>query len=159
MKEQKGRTIALITSIALAVILVFALNVIPETQSKLEIKEAYKNFSDYHVEYSNLENYTVDKLKKDKEVTEINDVLGLGKIVGKNGTSLQLNSYSKDFLDSYGYELIKGKGPKNTNEIVLEEKALKEMNLRDDLNQEIDFKIVKYYVDKNNKNQIFSKDK
>ncbi|CEP46549.1 ABC transporter permease [Paraclostridium sordellii] len=159
MKEQKGRTIALITSIALAVILVFALNVIPETQSKLEIKEAYKNFSDYHVEYSNLENDTVDKLKKDKEVTEINDVLGLGKIVGKNGTSLQLNSYSKDFLDSYGYELIKGNGPKNTNEIVLEEKALKEMNLRDDLNQEIDFKIVKYYVDKNNKNQIFSKDK
>ncbi|MDU6249774.1 MAG: hypothetical protein E6612_12785, partial [Paeniclostridium sordellii] len=76
MKEQKGRTIALITSIALAVILVFALNVIPETQSKLEIKEAYKNFSDYHVEYSNLENDTVDKLKKDKEVTEINDVLG-----------------------------------------------------------------------------------
>lgn len=159
MKEQKGRTIALITSISLAVILVFALNVIPETQSKLEIKEAYKNFSDYHVEYSNLENDIVDKLKKDKEVTEINDVLGLGKIVGKNGTSLQLNSYSKDFLDSYGYELIKGNGPKNTNEIVIEEKALKEMNLRDDLNQEIDFKIVKYYVDKNNKNQIFSKDK
>lgn len=159
MKEQKGRTIALITSIALAVILVFALNVIPETQSKLEIKEAYKNFSDYHVEYSNLENDKVDKLKKDKEVTEINDVLGLGKIVGKNGTSLQLNSYSKDFLDSYGYELIKGNGPKNTNEIVLEEKALKEMNLNDDLNQEIDFKIVKYYLDKNNENQIFSKDK
>lgn len=159
MKEQKGRTIALITSIALAVILVFALNVIPETQSKLEIKEAYKNFSDYHVEYSNLENDTVDKLKKDKEVTEINDVLGLGEIVGTNGTSLQLNSYSKDFLDSYGYELIKGNEPKNTNEIVIEEKALKEMNLRYDLNQEIDFKIVKYYVDKNNKNQIFSKDK
>lgn len=159
MKEQKGRTIALITSIALAVILVFALNVIPETQNKFEIEQAYKNFSDYHVEYSNLENDTVDKLKKDKEVTKINDVLSLGKIVGKNGTSLQLNSYSKDFLDSYGYELIKGNTPKNTNEIVLEEKALKEMNLNDDLNREIDFKIVEYYVDKNNENQIFSKDK
>ncbi|CEQ05416.1 ABC transporter permease [[Clostridium] sordellii] len=159
MKEQKGRTIALITSIALAVILVFALNVIPETQNKFEIEQAYKNFSDYHVEYSNLENDTVDKLKKDKEVTKINDVLSLGKIVGKNGTSLQLNSYSKDFLDSYGYELIKGNAPKNTNEIVLEEKALKEMNLNDDLNREIDFKIVEYYVDKNNENQIFSKDK
>ncbi|MDU7965231.1 MAG: FtsX-like permease family protein [Paeniclostridium sordellii] len=159
MKEQKGRTIALIISIALAVILVFALNVIPETQNKFEIEQAYKNFSDYHVEYSNLENDIVNKLKKDKEVTEINDVLGLGKIVGKNGTSLQLNSYSKDFLDSYGYELIKGNEPKNTNEIVLEEKALKEMNLNDELNQEIDFKIVKYYVDEDNENQIFSKDK
>ncbi|WP_270658843.1 ABC transporter permease [Paraclostridium bifermentans] len=33
------------------------------------------------------------------------------------------------------------------------------MGLSDDLNQEIDFKIVKYYIDKNNENQIFSKDK
>ncbi|MDO7203631.1 hypothetical protein Q5M85_04780 [Paraclostridium bifermentans] len=33
------------------------------------------------------------------------------------------------------------------------------MGLSDDLNQEINFKIVKYYVDKNNENQIFSKDK
>ncbi|WP_270658845.1 hypothetical protein [Paraclostridium bifermentans] len=89
MKEQKGRTIALITSIALAVILVFSLNVIPETQSKLEIKEAYKNYSDYHVEYSNLSDDIVKKLKKDKEVTEVNDILGLGKIVGK--TERQFN--------------------------------------------------------------------
>lgn len=159
MKEQKGRTIALITSIALAVILVFSLNVIPETQSKLEIKEAYKNYSDYHVEYSNLSDDIVNKLKKDKEVTEVNDILGLGKIVGKNGTSIQLNSYSNKFIDSYGYQLSKGSNPKNSNEIVIEQKALKEMGLSDELNQEIDFKIVKYYVDKNNENQIFSKDK
>lgn len=159
MKEQKGRSIALITSIALAVILVFSLNVIPETQSKLEIKEAYKNYSDYHVEYSNLSDDIVNKLKKDKEVTEVNDILGLGKIVGKNGTSIQLNSYSDKFIDSYGYQLSKGSNPKNSNEIVIEQKALKEMGLSDDLNQEIDFKIVKYYVDKNNENQIFSKDK
>lgn len=159
MKEQKGRTIALITSIALAVILVFSLNVIPETQSKLEIKEAYKNYSDYHVEYSNLSDDIVKKLKKDKEVTEVNDILGLGKIVGKNGTSIQLNSYSDKFIDSYGYQLSKGSNPKNSNEIVIEQKALKEMGLSDDLNQEIDFKIVKYYIDKNNENQIFSKDK
>ena len=159
MKEQKGRTIALITSIALAVILVFSLNVIPETQSKLEIKEAYKNYSDYHVEYSNLSEDIVNKLKKDKEVTEVNDILGLGKIVGKNGTSIQLNSYSDKFIDSYGYQLSKGSNPKNSNEIVIEQKALKEMGLSDDLNQEINFKIVKYYVDKNNENKIFSKDK
>ncbi|MGL5652444.1 MAG: ABC transporter permease [Paraclostridium sp.] len=159
MKEQKGRTIALITSIALAVILVFSLNVIPETQSKLEIKEAYKNYSDYHVEYSNLSDDIVNKFKKDKEVIEVNDILGLGKIVGKNGTSIQLNSYSDKFIDSYGYQLSKGSNPKNSNEIVIEQKALKEMGLSDDLNQEIDFKIVKYYVDKNNENQIFSKDK
>ena len=159
MKHQKGRTIALITSIALAVILVFALNVIPETQSNIKIEQAYKNFSDYHVEYTGLENDIVNKIKKDKEVTKINDILGMGEVVDEKGVTLQLNSYSKDFLDSYGYELIKGNAPKNTNEIVLEEKALKEMNLKSELNQDIDFKIMKSYLDEDKKNQIFSKDK
>lgn len=159
MKEQKGRTIALITCIALSVILVFSLNVIPETQSKQEIKEAYQNFSDYHVEYNNLNDDIVNKLKEDKDIVKINDILQLGKIVFKDGTSIQLNSYSDKFINSYGYKLAKGHNPKNSNEIVIEQKALKEMGLNDDLNQEINFKVVKYYVDKNNENQIFSKNK
>lgn len=159
LKKQKGRTLSLITSIALAVILVFTLNVVPESKNKNDIKEAYKNFSDYHVEYSNLNLETVDQLKNDKTVKVINDVINLGNVVSDRGVSISLNSYSKDFLDSYGYTLIKGTEPKNENEIVIEEKALKEMGLSDQLGQSIDFDIIKKYTDKNNQNQIYSKEK
>ena len=159
LKKQKGRTLSLIISIALAVILVFTLNVVPESKSKHDIKEAYKNFSDYHVEYSNLNFETVDQLKNDKTIKVINDVINLGNAVSNKGVSISLNSYSKGFIDSYGYNLIKGNEPKNEDEIVIEEKALKEMGLSDKLGQSIDFNIIKKYMDENNQNQIYSKEK
>ncbi|MBO3443216.1 ABC transporter permease [Clostridium sp. CCUG 7971] len=159
LKKQKGRTLSLIISIALAVMLVFTLNLVPESKNKHDIKEAYKNFSDYHVEYSNLNIETVDKLKNDKTIKVINDVINLGNAVSNKGVSISLNSYSKGFIDSYSYKVIKGNEPKNENEIVIEEKALKEMGLSDKLGQSIDFNIIKKYNDENNKNQIYSKEK
>ncbi|WP_018589703.1 ABC transporter permease [Terrisporobacter glycolicus] len=159
LKSQKGKSLALITSISLAVMLIFTLNVIPETKSEINIKEAYKNFSDYHAEYNNLSDSVSNQLEKDKEVKEIHDVINLGSIVDKNGVSIQLDSYNEDFIKNYGYKLINGTYPKNENEIVLEEKALKEMNLDNKLNEEIDFTVVKHYVDNKNEKQIYSKKK
>jgi putative ABC transport system permease protein len=159
LKKQKGRTLSLIISIALAVMLVFTLNVVPESKSKHDIKEAYKNFSDYHVEYSDINLEIVDQLKNDKTIKVINDVINLGNAVSNKGVSISLDSYSKGFIDSYGYNLIKGNEPKNENEIVIEEKVLKEMGLSDELGQSIDFNIIKNYTDENNQNQIYSKEK
>lgn len=159
LRNQKGRSLALITSIALAVILVFTLNIIPETQSKLNIKEAYINFSDYHIEYTNLSNDITMKLKKDKEVKEIHNIKNFGNLVDESGVSISLNSYDKDFINQYGYKLIKGNEPQNENEIVLEEKALKEMRLKNNIGQTIDFKIVKDYMDENDEHQLFSGNK
>lgn len=112
LKKQKGRTLSLIISITLAVILVFALNVVPESKNKHDIKEAYKKFSDYHVEYSNINLETVNQLKNDKNIKVINDVINLGNAVSNKGVSISLNSYSNGFIDSYGYKLIKGNEPK-----------------------------------------------
>ncbi len=159
LKKQKGRTLSLIISIALAVMLVFTLNIVPESKNKNDIKEAYKSFSDYHVEYSNINLEIVDQLKNDKTIKVINDVINLGNAVSDKGVSISLDSYSKGFIDSYGYNFIKGNEPKNENEIVLEEKALKEMGLSDQLGQIIDFNIIKKYTDENNQNQIYSKEK
>lgn len=166
LKKQKGRTISLVTSIALAVILVFTLNVIPESKSKHDIKKAYENFSDYHVEYSDINLETVEKFKKDKSIKDISDVVNLGDAVSNKGVSISLNAYNYDFMRAYGYEtgpygyiFVKGNEPKNDNEIVLEEKVLKEMGLSDKLGQSINFNIIKKYIDENNQNQIYSKEK
>ncbi|MDK2562916.1 FtsX-like permease family protein [Romboutsia sedimentorum] len=156
MKKQKGRTFALITGISLAVMLVFSLNVIPETKSKLDIQKAYETFEDYHVEYSDLDKTTLDKLKKDKEVTKMESIVNLGDAIYKNGVAMGLNSYNDGFNDEFGYKFVKGDAPKNKNEIVLEEKALKSMGLSDKLGQSIDLNIEKEYKDKSNSSQIFN---
>lgn len=159
LKKERGRSIALIASIAIAVVLVFTLNVIPETQSEINIKEAYKNFSDYHVEYKNLNKGTVEKLKEDEDVKQIEETLNLGNIVDENGVSITLNSYDYNFIRDYGYIFTKGRKPQNENEIVLEEKALKEMNLENELNQVIDFNIIKEYINDEGESLLYSKNK
>lgn len=166
LKEQRGRSIALITSIAVGVILVFTLNVISQTQSEINIKEAYGNFSDYHVEYTNLNKGTVEKLKKDKDIKEIEETLNLGDVVYKDGVSISLNSYDYDFIRYYGYEsrsygyiFTKGREPQNKNEIALEEKALEKMGLENKMNQIIDFNIIKKYKNDKGENLVYSKNK
>lgn len=158
LKKQKERSISLIISISLAIILVFVLNVIPETKNQIDINQAYENFGKFHVEYNDLSTTVINKLKSDKEVTKISDVINLGTLVNEDGISINLNSYNKSFLNEYGYKLIKGRDPQNINEIVIEEKALNEMGIENKLGQNIDFKVVKKYLDEDMKNQIFTKD-
>lgn len=158
MKQQKGRTFSLIIGIALAVMLVFSLNVIPETESKIETKKAYKTYSDYHVEYNNLDKSIVDKLRNEEGIRDMYTIINLGDIVDKNGITMELNSYDEDFIKEYGYKLIRGTLPKNENEIVLESKALEVMGINDSLNKNIKFTIEKRYKDENGENKIFSKE-
>lgn len=157
MKKQKGRTFSLVIGISLAVMLVFSLTVVPETESKIEIEKAYKTYGDYHVEYGNLDKDIVDKIKDEKGIRDMYEIVNLGSIVDKNGITMALDSSNKDFIKERGYELIKGNLPQDENEIVLESKALEAMGLDDKLNQNINFNIQKEYKDKSGENKIFTR--
>lgn len=157
MKKQKGRTFSLVIGISLAVMLVFSLTVVPETKSKIEIERAYKTYGDYHVEYGNLDKDIVEKIKNEKGIRDMYEIVNIGSIVDKNGITMALDSSNKDFIKERGYKLEKGNLPQNENEIVLESKALEVMGLDDKLNQNINFNIQKEYKDKNGENKIFTK--
>ncbi len=160
LKKQKGKTLSLILSIGIAVMLVFSLSVIKESQGQSDINHAYKNSGDYHAFYEDVDSKVVKKLNSEEDIKEFNDILKFGEIVSKdNGASINLYSYNKNFLDSTRYKLIKGREPRNSNELVIEQKVLDKMDLGVKLNQTIDFQIVNEYVNENNENVIYSKNK
>ncbi|MCC0663127.1 ABC transporter permease [Clostridioides sp. ZZV15-6597] len=160
LKRQKGKTLSLIFSIGIAVMLVFSLSVIKESQGQSDINHAYKNSGDYHAFYEDVNSDIVKKLNGEEDIKEFNDVLKFGEIVSKdNGASINLCSYNKNFLDSTRYKLVRGREPRNSNELAIEQKVLDKMELDVKLNQTIDFQIVNEYVNKNNENAIYSKDK
>ncbi|MDB2754089.1 hypothetical protein C4005_11880 [Clostridioides difficile] len=160
LKRQKGKTLSLILSIGIAVMLVFSLSVINESQGQSDINHAYKNSGDYHAFYEDINSDIVKELNGEEDIKEFNDVLKFGEIISKdNGASLNLCSYNKDFLDSTRYKLVKGREPRTSNELVIEQKVLDKMELDVKLNQTIDFQIVNEHINKNNENSIYSKDK
>lgn len=157
LKKQKGRTLALVTGIALAVMLVVGFNIISESQSKNQLNTIYKLYGSYHAEFNNLNSDAVDKVEKDSNISQVYTSANLGKIVDSKGISIKLNSSSQEFVDKQGYYLKEGHLPKHTGEILLEAKALEKMGLKENLNQNIDFNVKKEYIDENGEHQIFTK--
>lgn len=160
LNRQRGKTLSLILSIAIAIMLVFSLSVIEESKGQSDINYALKNSGDYHAFYEDVGSETIKKLKSEENIKEFNDVFKFGEIISKNnGTTITLCSYNENFLDSTRYELVSGREPRNSNELVIEQKVLDKMKQKIKLNQDIDFQIVNKYIDKNNENAIYNKDK
>ncbi|ADL69788.1 protein of unknown function DUF214 [Thermoanaerobacterium thermosaccharolyticum DSM 571] len=159
LKKQRGRTIALVLGVALAVMLVFGTNVIFESQSRNQLANIYKMYGTYQGIFTNLNKDLTEKIKNDKDVSKSAVAANLGNLVTDNGISMILNSTDKDYIEMSGYTLIKGHLPNKQGEIVLESQALKKMGLKEKLGETINFKIKREYKDENGLNQIYMENK
>lgn len=159
LRKNKLRTSLLILGVALGVILIFGTSVIKESQNKNDIEVINKLYGGYHLEFNDLNLDGTEKLKNDKDVSKITTVQNLGNIVDKRGNSFPIKSADKDYITNKSGKLIKGRLPKNNNEILMEEKALEAMNIPDKLNTTLDFTIKKKYKDSEGNDKIYTEDK
>lgn len=159
MKKQKGKTIALLSSIALAVMLIFSMNVIRDSGYDSQIQEAKDLHGDYQVWFERLNIDKVKQLENDNEVKKASKVKYFCEIVNKeNGVKLDLNSYDENFINSLNYKMV-GREPREDGEIVIEKEAAEQMGISNPLNNNIDMLLMNNYVDDNGINKIDSKNK
>ncbi|WP_278548360.1 hypothetical protein [Paraclostridium bifermentans] len=83
MKKQKGKTIALLSSIALAVMLIFSMNVIRDSGYDSQIQEAKDLHGDYQVWFERINIDKVKQLETDNEVKKASKVKYFCEIVNK----------------------------------------------------------------------------
>ncbi|GAA0714374.1 ABC transporter permease [Paraclostridium ghonii] len=159
MKKQKGKTVALLSCIVLAVMLIFSMIVIRDSGYDCQIKEAKDLHGDYHVMFEEVEKDKVQNLINEKDVSKANISKELCNIVDKkSGVKLDLNSFDKGFIDSIGYKL-NGREPIKDGEVVIEKEAANQMGISDPLNKNIDLMLLNKYVDDNIINHIDSANK
>lgn len=159
MKKQKGKTIALLSSIALAVMLIFSMNVIRDSGYDSQIQEAKDLHGDYQVWFERLNIDKVKQLETGNEVKKASKVKYFCEIVNKeNGVKLDLNSYDENFINSLNYKIV-GREPRKDGEIVIEKEAAEQMGISNPLNKNIDMLLMNNYVDVNGINKIDSKNK
>ncbi len=159
MRKQKGKTIALLSSIALSVMLIFSMNVIRDSGYDSQIQEAQDLHGDYQVWFEGINIDKANQLENDNEVKKSSKVKYFCESVNKeNGVKLDLNSYDKNFLSSLNYKM-EGKEPARDGEIVIEKEAAKQMGIDNPLNKNIDLMLMNNYVDDNGANQIDSVNK
>ncbi|MCC0630806.1 MULTISPECIES: ABC transporter permease [unclassified Clostridioides] len=164
LRKQKGRSFSIIIAIGLATLISFSNIVQKQTDIKLGTEKLHEIFGTYNYEYNDIDNQALQKILNDNtsDITyrfknRVSKTINLGSIVYKNGVKSILNTYSPYYLEESKYELIKGRAPKNENEIVLDNRAIEEMNLENKLGEEIDFNIVKKYKNTDGKQEIYNK--
>lgn len=159
MKKQRGKTIALLSSIVLSVMLIFSMIVIRDSGYDSQIKEMKDLHGDYHVEFNSLSKNQIQNIKKEKDISKSSISKELCKIVDKkSGVNLDLNSFDKGFISSLGYK-IDGREPIKDGEIVLEKEAASQMGISNPLNKNIDLMLLNKYMDDNEINSIDSANK
>lgn len=159
VKKQRGKTIALLSSIALSVMLIFSMIVIRDSGYDSQIKEAKDVHGDYHVEFNALSKDQVQDLTNEKDISKSNTSKELCEIVDKiSGVKLDLNSFDKGFIEYLGYK-IEGREPIKDGEIVIEKEAASQMGISNPLNKSIDLMLLNNYLDDNGINQIVSVNK
>lgn len=157
LRRNKLRTSLLILGVILGVVLIFGTNVIKESNNKNDLEAIDKLYGGHHVEFNDLNNEGVEKLKKDKDVSKITTVQNLGSVVNDKGNSILLRSANEDYIKGKANKLT-GRLPQNNNEIVLEKRALDSMGTPYKLNSTLNLTVKKDYKDSEGNNQIYTQD-
>ncbi len=159
MKKQRGKTLALLSCIVLSVMLIFSMIVIRDSGYDCQIKEAKDVHGDYHVEFGGIDKDKVQGLTDEKDISKLNTSKELCETVDKkSGVRLDLNSFDKGFISSFGYK-TEGREPIKNGEIVIEKEAASQMGISNPLNKNIDLMLLNQYLDNNGINQIDSANK
>ncbi|AXU52485.1 TPA: FtsX-like permease family protein [Clostridioides difficile] len=156
MKKQRGKTVALLSSIILSVMLIFSIIVIRASGYDSQIQEAKNLHGEYQIWFEGIDINKAKKLKNDTEVKKSSSVEYFCEVINKaSGVKLALNSFDKDFIESLNYKMI-GRNPTKEGEIVIEKEVAKQIGISNPLNKNIDLMLMNKYVDSDGTNKMDS---
>ena len=95
IKKQRGKTVALVSSIVLSVMLIFSMIVIRDSGYDSQIQEAKDLYGNYQVWFEGIDRDKEKELENDNEVKKLSRVKYFCEVVNKaSGVKFDLNSFS-----------------------------------------------------------------
>lgn len=130
LKENKRRTLVTIIGIILSTALICGIGNICMSLLDYEIRSAISSNSDFYASFYDLNKKDALVVSKSAEVSKYgyNQEVGSALIDKEKSSLLEVNSFDKNTFDSYMLTVEEGEFPKNENEIILSEKAIKNLN-------------------------------
>ena len=126
----KKRTIGTIIGIVLSTALICAVSGMATSLQRSMVETIVKDTGYYHLKLSNVTNEDAEKFKNNRDVKDVNVVndVGYSNLEGNtNSDRPYIHLYSMDMnsFDNMHLELIDGRYPENSNEILINEDILK----------------------------------
>lgn len=130
LKENKRRTLVTIIGIILSTALICGIGNICMSLLDYEIRSAISSNSDFYASFYDLNKKDAIIVSKSAEVSKYGykQEVGSALIDKEKSSLLEVNSFDKNTFDSYMLTVEEGEFPKNENELILSEKAIKNLN-------------------------------
>ena len=166
IKKNKSRSLMMLIMIIATVAFMISIDMINISRAYDKAEVYKKTYGDYHCEYVDISKEKMQQVSKDKRVGYNDNVQNLGYLINKdNGTKVELKSFNGENDNSMKYfdrkgQILKGKIPKNNNEIIIDEISAKNLGIeRNPIGKTISFELRKSYTLPNGEEKLYSENK
>ena len=130
LKQNKRRTLVTIIGIILATALICGIGNICTSFMDYQMRNEIQSNGSFYVTFNNIDKEKADIITKSSGVREYGYKKDLGSIIldKKNSTSIDINVFDKNTINSFQITLKNGSYPKNQSEIIVTEDLLNKWN-------------------------------
>lgn len=136
------RSFAIALSIILSVVLIVGVGTLSQSVKKAEIDELKYTSGNTHMKIKDLTKGQIDVLNQNKEIKNISYTSFYDGYNYKDKALVNLIYSSENYLELDNSSIIEGRFPKGEGEIALEEWVIMNLDLKPELNQELELQLV-----------------
>lgn len=136
IKKYVTRSLTICLSLIICIALIIGISSLFESEKQADIAMIEYELGSYHVKFSDINKKSLKKLFNNKNIKEI----GLERYSDSNSEgnkTFNIIEADTNYLQFYNTEIIEGKMPKKSNEILLEPWVISSLNLPKSINQKI----------------------
>lgn len=145
IKSYKSRSLAIILSIILGTSLIVGVGTLSRGAQQAELDSMKRETGTNHVHFKDINKEQLELVKKGKDIKNLSITSYYASTDVGEKLPINISHATENYLTSNS-KIIKGRYPKEKNEIVIEEWILNSMGLEPNINQELTFKL--YQKDK-----------
>lgn len=140
IKSYKTRSIAIILSMVLSIGLIVGMGILTRTNDYAELQKMKYNTGAHHIEIDRVNKNQINKISKNKNIDNLG-LFTINKSTSKEEKqNIPIASVNEDYIKSNS-KIVKGRFPKNQNEIIAETWVLRNLGIDPDINKDIILKI------------------
>ncbi|MTI70864.1 MAG: ABC transporter permease [Firmicutes bacterium] len=152
LKKQKQRTALTLLGIILSVALITSIGIFGESIKHGMVQQVLDLKGKYHGTFDNLDDKEISILKKHTKVKNVGIQTPLGGYRREDSSlTISIEGWDKNLIDMIGRSLLKGRWPRDNNEIVLERWLLEQLEIEPRIGNKFTWKYDMTYIDEEGK--------
>lgn len=131
------RSMAIAASIVMSMFLIIGVGLLSKSADNAEVEKMKYEMGNYHVRYKDLDGSQIELIGQNNQINKLALESYYDSYNYKDKVFMNLIKADRNYIDVFGSKIIKGKYPSEIGEIALEEWVIHNLDLKPELDQDI----------------------